>query len=181
MKDYMSSRQQRIRTSASVARPVWQQHNRLLIVLAISVFTLIILMFIFSRMGNNDFVLSETPLPIDVATSAPTDSSEPTTPQNLNRVSVKVRPGDTLATVFRRLKIDLSQMHAMISAHPRNKILTHVHAGDKVQFLYDNQRSVHEVVYRPNLTTQLTIRRATEGFESNFLGGLSPMPEGCLQ
>lgn len=164
----MKSQQHQISSSALTARPLWQQHTRLLSVLAGSILTLVILMVVFSRMGNNDFVLAETSVPVEIATPAPVEASEATVAQNLNKISVKVRPGDTLASVFRRLKIDLSQMHAMIAAHPRNKVLTHVHAGDRVQLLYDDHHAIHELVYRPNLTTQLTIRRAVEGFESNL-------------
>lgn len=164
----MKSQQHQISSSSLIARPLWQQHTRLLSVLAGSILTLVILMVVFSRMGNNDFVLAETSVPVEIATPAPVEASEATPAQNLNKISVKVRPGDTLASVFRRVKIDLSQMHAMIAAHPRNKVLTHVHAGDRVQLLYDDKHDVHELVYRPNLTTQLTIRRAVEGFESNL-------------
>ncbi len=167
----MSSQQQQFSSAGFITRPLWQQHTRLLLVLGGSLLTLVILMAIFSHMGSNEFVLAETPLPFEVATPTPTEEApQPVAPvpETLNRVSVKVRPGDTLAHVFRRLNINLGQLHAMVSAHPRNKSLMHVHAGDRIQLAYDNQQTVHELVYRPNLTTQLTIKRAAEGYESRL-------------
>jgi murein DD-endopeptidase MepM/ murein hydrolase activator NlpD len=166
----MNSQQHPISSSALIARPLWQQHTRLLLVLAGSALTLLTLMLVFSQMGSNEFVLAETPVPLEVASTVQPDSAETTgTPgRPLNKLSITLRARETLASVFKRLNIDHAELHSMITAHPRNKILTHVHAGDRIQVLYDDQHAVHELSYRPNLTTQLTIRRATEGFDSNL-------------
>ncbi len=166
----MNSQQQQISSSALLTRPLWQQHLRLLLVLAGSVLTLLILMVVFSRMDNNEFVLTETPVPLEVASTVQPDSVESTgtSSKPLNKMSITLREGETIATLFNRLKIDHSELHSMITAHPRNKILTHIRAGDRIQVVYDDQHSVHELSYRPNLTTQLTIRRAVEGFDSNL-------------
>lgn len=164
----MDSQQEQISSSALIARPLWQQHSRLLLLLAGSVLTLSILTLVFSRLGNNDYVLSETPLPIEVPTTVPTEASHSAAKQNLHRISVKIRRGDTLTSVFKRLNISKAELAAIIAAHPRNKMLTHVHIGDRIQLTYDNDNAVHELVYRPTLTSELTVRRAAEGFSSNL-------------
>lgn len=166
----MNSQQQQISSSALAPRPLWQQHTRLVLVLAGSALTLLTLMVVFSHMGNNDFVLNETPLPLEVATTVQPDSTEASTVPvgQLNKVTLNIRSGDTLAVLFQRLNIGHTELHSIITAHPRNKMLTRLHRGDRIQLLYDSQHSVHELVYRPNLTTQLTVRRATEGFDSSL-------------
>lgn len=166
----MNSQQQEISSSALLVRPLWQQHTRLLLVLAGSVLSLLILMIVFSQANNNEFSLTETPLPLDVAQTVQQVGPETAVASapHMSKISMRVRQGDTIASVFKRLNLSHDELHAMIAAHPRNKILTKVHAGDRVQLLYDDKHAVHELVYRPTLTTQLTVRRAAEGFESNL-------------
>lgn len=163
---------------------LWQKHSRLSLGLLGSLALFLVLMGIFSRTSSEETVatVTETPLTIEhqqaeqsptadniTVTTANPQPTIPAEPENkLTKVAVKIKRGESLSHVFRRLGLNHGELLEIVAAHPHNRQLTKLHTGESIRITYDKDQKVHELFYQPSLTKVLQITRNGDSFDTEF-------------
>ncbi len=99
-------------------------------------------------------------LPQTVETTIPTEDN------SLEWISVEVKKGDILGSVFKRAKIDAQTMQAVLDAGKDAKNLTRLFPGVQVEFGLDAEGKLQELRY--NLSNLKTLR-ITRGDDGQFV------------
>lgn len=163
----------------------WQQHSRLSLGLLGSLALCLVLIGVFSR-STPDEVLTvvDAPLPIALQTpepdkinvntnataeAKPAVAAKPVEPENkLTEVAVKIRRGESLSHVFRRLGLNHGELLEIVASHPHNRQLTKLRTGESIRITYDSDQKVHELFYQPSLTKVLQITRNGDSFDTEL-------------
>jgi len=94
------------------------------------------------------------------------ETTIPTEDNSLEWISVEVKKGDNLGSVFKRAKIDAQTMQAVLDAGKDAKNLTRLFPGVQVEFGLDAEGKLQELRY--NLSNLKTLR-ITRGDEGKFV------------
>ncbi|WP_031567616.1 peptidoglycan DD-metalloendopeptidase family protein [Rheinheimera texasensis] len=94
------------------------------------------------------------------------ETTIPTEDNSLEWISVEVKKGDNLGSVFKRAKIDAQTMQAVLDAGKDAKNLTRLFPGVQVEFGLDAEGKLQELRY--NLSNLKTLR-ITRGDDGQFV------------
>ncbi len=77
--------------------------------------------------------------------------------------SVKVRPGDSLARIFKRQGFDSRQLHDILAMGKRTRILKHLRPGQIFRFQSDENGQLLAMEYQLSRLESLLVRKTPEG------------------
>ena len=112
-----------------------------------------------TRPGAQD---APTQAPFAEAPAAQAD----TAPAALRWESMKVRSGDSLATIFRRAGLTARDVHDVVNAGEPARSLTRIFPGDSINLGLDDSGALQALRYEVNETDTLNVRRDAEGFRA---------------
>ncbi len=80
-----------------------------------------------------------------------------------------IKSGDTLASIFTRAGLSASTTHAIATLNDHTKSLRHIKPGQKIQLFIDNDNTLHQMKYEPDITKTLHVQRTgDQGFSSKI-------------
>lgn len=91
------------------------------------------------------------------------ESTIPTEDNSLEWISVEVKKGDILGSVFKRAKIDAQTMQAVLDAGKDAKNLTRLFPGAQVEFGLNATGQLQELRYNLSNLKTLRVTRSTDG------------------
>lgn len=83
--------------------------------------------------------------------------------------SMKVRSGETLATIFRREQLELSEMHQMLRIDLVNDAIKKLRPGQLLQVARDSQGRLQGLRYEEDAINSLQVLRSATGFDAQRL------------
>ncbi|ALZ77189.1 peptidase M23 [Rheinheimera sp. F8] len=92
-----------------------------------------------------------------------TESTIPTEDNSLEWISVEVKKGDILGSVFKRAKIDAQTMQAVLDAGKEAKNLTRLFPGAQLEFGLNAQGQLQELRYNLSNLKTLRVTRSDDG------------------
>lgn len=78
-------------------------------------------------------------------------------------LTVKIKSGDTLASVFSDAGLSASTTYQVVQANKQTKKLTRIRPGQKISILKDASNHLISLKYMPDLTQTLVIKRQQDG------------------
>jgi murein DD-endopeptidase MepM/ murein hydrolase activator NlpD len=130
----------------------------------------------------NDNPLSRVVLPIQLPASASNaaQTEKPAVPvkANLSRkivesndthtIAVKVKHGDSLASIFQRNDLDPAELHNIIHTNADTKSLRHLVPGQSFRIQVDDDNAVQSLLYTINPLESLDIQRDGDDFIAHY-------------
>ncbi len=107
--------------------------------------------------------VAETPNPDTIAT--PQTEAEPQTVE-LTWKHHRIRSGDSLAKVFRRLELPPALLHRIVNSSETARGLSRVKPGQELRFGFDEDGELQALVLQQSRVRSLEIRRTESGFEA---------------
>jgi murein DD-endopeptidase MepM/ murein hydrolase activator NlpD len=112
-------------------------------------------------------------LAVPVVTESIVQTSESTIPQednSLEWISVEVKKGDILSSIFKRAKVDTATMQAVLDSGKSARNLTRLFPGMQVEFGFNAEHELQELRYNlSNLKTLRISRNGKGGFDAKEL------------
>jgi len=112
-------------------------------------------------------------LAVPVVTESIVQTSESTIPQednSLEWISVEVKKGDILSSIFKRAKVDTATMQAVLDSGKSARNLTRLFPGMQVEFGFNAKHELQELRYNlSNLKTLRISRNDKGGFDAKEL------------
>lgn len=78
---------------------------------------------------------------------------------------VKVKPGENLSRIFKRLKLSATELHNFIGSQKEAKALTNLKPGDYIEFDIDADNKLQTLRYRPNQLEAHLFTRTETGYD----------------
>ena len=118
----------------------------------------------------------ETPLAQDIEATAIDEPDLPAT--NSAWETVKVKSGDTLASIFSKAGFSPKTTHEVVSLNEQTSKLTRILPGQAMSFLKDNNDQLTQLKFMPNQTQTLVVKRQQDNALSSemFHHPLDPIP-----
>lgn len=104
-------------------------------------------------------------LPAEAPAPGPAVAAD-TPPTPLRWEAMKVRSGDSLATIFRRAGLTARDVHDVVNAGEPARSLTRIFPGDEIKLALDDDGALQALRYEINETDTLDLRREAEGFRA---------------
>lgn len=77
--------------------------------------------------------------------------------------TVKVKAGDTLASIFSGVGLGATTTHEVVNHNEQTKQLTYIKPGESMSILVDEQQKLVSLKYMPDITKTLVIKRLDDG------------------
>ncbi|MBV1905855.1 MAG: peptidoglycan DD-metalloendopeptidase family protein [Pseudomonadales bacterium] len=81
----------------------------------------------------------------------------------------KVRPGDSLASIFSRLDIPAKQLQLVLDSDKLSKRLQRIYPGHDLEFLINTKNELVRLTYKPSLLQSLTFKRSGDTFKATLI------------
>lgn len=105
-----------------------------------------------------------TPIP----TAAITATATPDEVLPLQWLSVKIKSGDSLSGIFKRHKLDASELHQIMRSGDDVRLLRSILPGQIIRLQIDADNSVQQLLYDINQLETLAIQRDGDGFVAAY-------------
>ncbi len=96
-------------------------------------------------------------------------ASNPTITENIAWQTIKVKSGDSLATIFSRAGVSAKQLHSIIALSGDTKKLKRIFPGDELKVSVNSQGELKHLRYEIDDTQTLHVSRSEEGFKSEII------------
>lgn len=121
----------------------------------------------------NDDPLNKIIMPLDIPATLPLTSIVQTGAPDAEDapaqwLSVKIKPGDSLAAIFKRHKLDASELHQIMQAGDTVKRLASIRPGQIIRLQLDAENSVQQMMYDLNRFETLAIHRDGDNFVASY-------------
>ena len=119
----------------------------------------------------NDDPLNQIVLPISIPTALENSAQPPSpvvqSPQD-PWLEVKVKPGDSLAAIFKRNKLDAAELHAIMQVSQDTRQLRYLTPGQTFRIQVDEDNNVLNLTYNINPLETLNVHRDGDDFIANY-------------
>lgn len=105
---------------------------------------------------------------VDVAQPAPTATAAPSSAQPGDKIDFTVQRNDTLEKIFRRLKLSLNDLAAILHLPGVGRNLNQIKPGATVSVVHEDG-TVHALNHRISETEILSVTRGNEGFSATVI------------
>ena len=98
--------------------------------------------------------------------------NEPVSPEqekSLSWKTVKIKSGDTMAGIFSRQGISASVLHQIVNLDKNTRRLAKIRPGNSIRFQFDEQGTLHQLLYKYDIANSLQIKKAGTGYNAEIL------------
>ena len=145
-----------------------QRHRRRVRAVLITIIGLLILLLIsiilFPTKQYNEEFSFYTPATIPFASQAPKVTAAKTIIAPKEQHHIQVKPGESLAIIFKRLHISAAQLLQMAKLPLVKTAIKKLQAGQTLKFVFDNKHNLQSLTIPLNNTTALVIKHSQQGF-----------------
>ena len=125
-------------------------------------------------------IAQEIPVELDIGFTSPRGpSAQDAGAESLFWREERIRSGDTLTSVFKRLELDTADVHAVVEADGKTKALSQLHIGETVAVAVGEEGRLAKVKYSPSPTETYLYEHGDSDntFQSQYLVETpEPMP-----
>jgi murein DD-endopeptidase MepM/ murein hydrolase activator NlpD len=89
--------------------------------------------------------------------------------KSLSWKTVKIKSGDTMAGIFSKLGISATVLHQIVNLDKNTRRLANIRPGNSIRFQFDEQGTLHQLLYKYDIANSLQIKKAGTGYSADIL------------
>ena len=113
-------------------------------------------------------VVVPLPIPTSVKDSIPETPSPVAENPQTHWLDIKVKPGDSLAAIFKHNELDAAELHAIMQASKETKQLRYLSPGQSFRIQVDEDNNILDLLYAINPLETLSVHRDGDDFIASY-------------
>lgn len=154
---------------ASVAKNLYRRHTQIIMTMIGSFAIILLLALYYAPQHDLNITQTET---LVLPSKIPHHVTKIDPAAKASWLEVTVRAGDSLTSIFKNKHLKTEQLIAIMALPEGKENLTQLKPGQRIKFLIDEHRNILKVIYKPAVTSALTITR----IKNLFAGEVKKLP-----